>query len=609
MFMAKIPVSVKMYGAVTLLCVVLLGIGATLYSLLGNRLNKDASAIVRVPENFVGGLSAVHEGVDMVKPTEVVELKDGDVFDLEASIVTQEVGNRMVKRLAYNGQIPGPVLKVEKGSKVTVNFKNSIDMETALHSHGLRGDWKMDGAVPISQDPIPVGGTFTYELEFPDTGVYWYHPHVREDYQQELGLYGNMIVSEPEYWNRVDNEEYLIFDDILEDGDFDPNIVTHTLMGRYGDTILINDRENFQVKVKRGEINRFFITNVANTRTFDIEFSGGLTKLVGGDNGRIEKEVATDKTVIGPSERYVIEIMYQDTGTYPILNRGIIIGEVLVEESDSFKLTEFSQLRTNDADYGNIRENLTELLAQEPDKRLRLDIELKNMSSAENTGLGQVDSDGNVMVMGVKMTKQQGVEHCQVMPQMAECGPLLGNSNATATVVTLDSKEMTEVQARQYCQLLPNTAGCDQYQIEGMPLMQMHAHPDGIEWEDGMLEVNQMSSSETIEWIIEDQDTGKKNSAIDWSFSQGDMVKVRVFNDGKGLHPMQHPLHFHGQRFVVLGRDGVPNDNLQWKDTVLIPMGQTVDLLVDMSNPGIWMAHCHIAEHLSAGMMFNFTVK
>lgn len=124
-----------------------------------------------------------------------------------------------------------------------------------------------------------------------------------------------------------------------------------------------------------------------------------------------------------------------------------------------------------------------------------------------------------------------------------------------------------------------------------------------------MLEVNQMSSNETIEWFIEDQDTGDRNGSIDWSFNQGDMVKVRVFNDDSGLHPMQHPLHFHGQRFVVLGRDGVANNNLQWKDTVLIPMGQTVDLLVDMSNPGTWMTHCHIAEHLSAGMMFNFSVN
>ncbi len=71
---------------------------------------------------------------------------------------------------------------------------------------------------------------------------------------------------------------------------------------------------------------------------------------------------------------------------------------------------------------------------------------------------------------------------------------------------------------------------------------------------------------------------------------------------------MQHPIHFHGQRFVVLSRDGVVNDNLQWKDTVLIPSGQTFDILVEMSNPGEWMAHCHIAEHLESGMMFDFTV-
>ena len=101
--------------------------------------------------------------LENVKPTEVIELKDGDTFDLTASIVQQEVGNRIVKRLAYNGQIPGPVLKVQKGAKVTVNFTNNIDMETSLHSHGLRGDWQMDGAVPITP-AIAVGESFSYEL-------------------------------------------------------------------------------------------------------------------------------------------------------------------------------------------------------------------------------------------------------------------------------------------------------------------------------------------------------------------------------------------------------------------------------------------------------------
>lgn len=590
--------------AATILLIVL---GAVLYTLFGDKIGSTPTTPIRTPENFVGGLTEVHHDADVVKPTEIIELADGDVLELEASIVQQEVGNRMIKRLAYNGQIPGPVLKVEKGSTVTVNFTNNIDMETSLHSHGLRGDWKMDGAVPISQDPIPTGGTFTYELEFPDTGVYWYHPHVREDYQQDLGLYGNMIVTEPGYWNEVDQEEYLIFDDLLEDGDFDRDIVTHTLMGRYGDRILINDTQEFTVNVTQGEIARFFLTNVANTRTFDIDFSGAATKLVGGDNGRIEQEALVENTVIAPSERWVLELLYEEVGTYPIHSRGEQIGEVVVSPGDEIKWTEFNKFRSNAADYANVRENIRTLLSQEPDKRIRLDMVLKDGTTSDSSTLGQVDSDGNVMMMGVKMTKQEGIEHCEMMPQMAECGPLLGLEVDGS--VTLDGTQMSPAQARQRCQLVPATPGCEEYLVEGIEGAVVHPHADGIEWEDQMVEVNEMSSAETIEWIIEDQATGAVNGEINWSFTEGDMVKIRIFNDGDGLHPMQHPIHFHGQRFVVLGRDGVVNDNLQWKDTALVTMDETIEILVDMSTPGTWMGHCHIAEHMLAGMMFNFTVE
>ena len=75
------------------------------------------------------------------------------------------------------------------------------------------------------------------------------------------------------------------------------------------------------------------------------------------------------------------------------------------------------------------------------------------------------------------------------------------------------------------------------------------------------------------------------------------------------MHPMQHPFHMHGQRFLVLNQNGITNTNLVWKDTVLIPKNQYVDILVDMSNPGNWMAHCHIAEHLFAGMMFGYRIE
>jgi FtsP/CotA-like multicopper oxidase with cupredoxin domain len=130
-----------------------------------------------------------------------------------------------------------------------------------------------------------------------------------------------------------------------------------------------------------------------------------------------------------------------------------------------------------------------------------------------------------------------------------------------------------------------------------------------IEWNDGMPMMNWLSTGEQVTWILRDRDTGAENGEIDWRFKVGDVVKIRIFNDPESFHPMNHPIHIHGQRFLVLSVDGVEQENLVWKDTAIVPVGSTVDFLVEMSNPGEWMMHCHIAEHLSAGMMFGFTVE
>jgi len=320
-------------------------------------------------------------------------------------------------------------------------------------------------------------------------------------------------------------------------------------MGRFGDTMLINDKEDYLLTVKQGQITRLYFTNVANTRTFDLELPGAVMKLVGGDMGHVEQEVMLDDIVIAPAERYVVEVYYQTAGTYNIVSRGRIMGTVVVEPSSNNKRAQFETLNTHAVDYADIRNNVSLLLSKTPDKHLRLDVELLGMSA---------------MMGGVNENETFMREHCKVMPEMH---------------------------------------GCEQYTTSETE------HGTGIEWEDEMAMMNGMSTDANTKWIIEDQATKKQNEKINWSFKQGDLVKVRIYNDEKGEHPMQHPIHFHGQRFVVLARNGEVNDNLQWKDTVLIPKGETYDLLVDMSNPGEWMAHCHIAEHLHSGMMFTFSVK
>ena len=138
-----------------------------------------------------------------------------------------------------------------------------------------------------------------------------------------------------------------------------------------------------------------------------------------------------------------------------------------------------------------------------------------------------------------------------------------------------------------------------------------HSHDsgDGLEWEDLMPEINARTNESNMIWKLVDETTGLENGGIDWSFRVGDRVKIRLVNTMDSEHPMHHPFHIHGAgRFLVLCRDGEPEANLVWKDTVLVRAGETVDIVLDVTNPGLWMAHCHIAEHNQDGMMFSFRV-
>jgi FtsP/CotA-like multicopper oxidase with cupredoxin domain len=130
-----------------------------------------------------------------------------------------------------------------------------------------------------------------------------------------------------------------------------------------------------------------------------------------------------------------------------------------------------------------------------------------------------------------------------------------------------------------------------------------------VEWSGTMPMMNWASTGRQLRWILTDPATGRQNMDIDWHLRRGEPVRIRLVSPRESIHAMQHPIHLHGQRFLVLAVNGVPNQDLVWKDTVLVPAGAAVDILLDPSNPGRWMGHCHIAEHLSAGMMMGFTVE
>ncbi len=482
-----------------------------------------------------------------VTESQIVELKNGDTYDLVASAVKKNIGGKTYSMLAYNGSIPGPLIKVAQGAEVTINFTNNTDMKTLLHSHGVRMDNPFDGS-QTSQKEMEPGETFSYRLKFPDVGMYWYHPHVREDYQQELGLYGGYLVipNSQDYWSPVNREIPLFLDDILiEDGNIllSKKGADRTLMGRFGNVMLINGDEAYKLEMKEGEVVRLYVTNVANTRPFNFAIEGTRMKLVGADGGAYEQESWADSVVLGPSERAIVEVLFDNAGTYAIQNKTpektYALGSITVlnQEIEESYAAQFGTLRSHAETIASI-EPYRFLFETAPDKRIALSVD---MTGGMMSGMG-----GHMMSDGTMM----------------------------------GGMSMGEVP-------------------EG-----------GIEWEDtDMQMMNEMSNAEMVKWRIIDQDTGKKDMDIDWTFKKGEPVKIRIFNDPKSMHPMQHPIHFHGQRFLVVSRDGVPQTNLVWKDTVLVKAGETVDIVLDTSNPGTWMAHCHIAEHLEAGMMLKYSVE
>src|SRR5215203_3035574 len=265
-------------------------------------------------------------GLAQARQPEIVELADGDQFDLRIAPVVKQLGKAKVRMLAYNGSIPGPTLKVREGSEVIVKIENQGDLETTVHWHGLRLDNRYDGTHE-TQTPIGVGESFAARCQFPDPGVYWYHPHIREDYGKEMGLYGNILVepADPEYWPPVNREVALTLDDILlQDGKVAPfsrSETNYAAMGRFGDVLLISGEPELALTADRGEVVRFYLTDTANTRVFKVALPGARIKLVGGDSGRYEREEFVEEVVLAPSERAVIDVLFDEPGQLTLEHR------------------------------------------------------------------------------------------------------------------------------------------------------------------------------------------------------------------------------------------------------------------------------------------------
>jgi FtsP/CotA-like multicopper oxidase with cupredoxin domain len=592
---------------------------------------------------------------DAVRP-ELIRLRDGDRFDLRIEPVRKRLAGSELRMLGYNGSIPGPTLQVDQGSEVTVQVTNDGDVEATVHWHGLRLENRYDGVPHETQAPIPVGGTFTYKVQFPDAGFYWYHPHIREDFGLEMGLYGTIIVepTDPSYWPPVDRQLSITLDDLLiEDGHIAPFHragPNYTAMGRFGNVMLINGEAEFSGGAAVGEVLRLYLVNTANTRIFNFALLGARMKLVGGDSGRYERETFIDEVMLAPSERAVLDVTFDDSGEVRLEHRTpdhvYDLGALSVAgNATAAALGSFEALRVDPALAAEHR-SIGADLERPPDKVLAF---VASMPLLYGDDVAPATSYACPMHPEVTSSEPGTCPKCgmQLLPVRSEkltpasyaCPmhpEVMSSEPGTCPkcgmqLLPVRSKERTP--ASYVCPMHPEVTSsepgtCPKCGMKLVPADTLPAsapkppedvvpHEDdqreqseGLEWEDLMPEINRASEPSNMRWMLIDRETGAENGAITWAFTVGDRVKIRLVNEMESDHPMHHPFHVHGAgRFLVLSRDGEPEANLVWKDTVLVPAGRTVDVLLDVSNPGLWMAHCHIAEHAQSGMMFSFNVS
>ncbi len=415
----------------------------------------------------------------------------------------------------YNQTVPGPEIRIQQGDRIRIEFDNQLDEETTIHWHGVRLPNAMDGVPHLTQKPVAPGERFLYEFDAIDAGTFWYHPHQRGFEQVGRGLYGSLIVEEPNPI-QVDRDVTWMLDDWrLEQSaeisnDFgDAHDMSHN--GRVGNTVTINGRMPDDITVQSGERIRLRLINAANARIFELDFADHSPVIIALDGQPVKPHVSENsRIVLGPAMR--VDLILDMVGSPG--SRSVV--------SDVF--------------YKDLEYQLIDLLYA--DTALRSEVPDWPMELTPN--------------------------------------PLIEPSGLTAIV--------HEIQF---------TGG-----MMGNMVMQQMGIDSGSAQSSGMGSMMGMMHKKKM-WFI--NGVAAEGHVMDPMLTlERDRSYIIKMTNATAWH---HPIHLHGHSFRVLSRNWVSTPHLEWQDTVLMSPREKVEIALVADNPGDWMFHCHVLEHMLGGMM------
>ncbi|WP_017932081.1 copper resistance system multicopper oxidase [Robiginitomaculum antarcticum] len=581
-------------------------------------------------------------GVSGLVPAWAVSASEGNMgipaltgtnFDLEVSKFKTRINGRVASAVGVNGSIPAPLIRFREGDDITLNVKNTLDVDTSIHWHGLLVPFQMDGVPGVTFPGIKPGETFTYKYAVPQNGTYWYHSH--SGLQEQSGHYGPIIIdpkdADPVSYDReyvlmlgdwTFTDPHRIFAKLKKNAEslnFNQATVSNPkgLLGMWGAmrmspndladvtgetyTYVINGHstaDNFDMVFNPGERVRLRIINAAAMTLFNVRMPGLPMTVVQADGLNV-RPVETDEFQMGVAEVY--DVIVEPTEAKPfafvaesIDRSGQVVATLAPKPGMRAKASALRAVPTlTMKDMGMDHSSMGGMDGMDHDATT--DMNAKPSAQMDHSKMGH---DMGAMSDG----KMGGMDHAA--PDHAAMGH---GPNPNGPPVQLAKMEadievgpgVVNVAAMPTNRLDEPGIGLSDVPHRTLTYSQLRSlEPNQDTRKPGReVVVHLTSNMERYMWSFD----GVKFSEVKESikFMEGERVRLTMVNNTM----MPHPIHLHGMFFDVVIPGYENGTHMPRKHTIVVKPGEKLSVDVTAEHVGDWAFHCHLIYHMHAGMM------
>lgn len=549
------------------------------------------------------------------------------IYDLTIAEQRVNITGKSRPAMTINGGIPGPVLRFTEGDTAVMNVTNTMDVPTSIHWHGLLVPPQFDGVPYISFPPIKPGTTYTYRFPIRQAGTYWYHSHT--ELQEQLGVYGSIVIQPKKKRHTVSSEHVVLLSDWT---DMNPNKVMRLLrrgseamgvrkktaqsllgaaktdkVGEFWkreamrmppmdladvayDAFLINGKQSSVIEAKPGSTIRLRIIDGSASTYFHLQYAGGPMKIVAADGQDVQTVSLRTPLLIGVAETYDVLVKVPSSGAYEFRSTahdGSGHASLWIGSGTQHSVQDMPKSFVYDT---------MDMFGW--DKMFALTPEGTMGMPDSKVKMGMFDQPGMNMDMG-KMDSMGEDSMAEMSHSQMDHGKMSGMK-----MDGMSNNDITQNPPRWYDFLLREDAA--QYPILANDSMKSEARPfppyKKLRAVKKTAFKNRGPSREvrlTLDgdmgryvWMFNKQPLAPEN---DIKINKGEVVKFIFINRTM----MHHPLHLHGHFFRVLNGQG---DYSPLKHTVNVAPMTTTVIEFDANEVGDWFFHCHLLYHMKGGM-------